>query len=540
MLVGEPNDKGVVSDKDVVVEYHDCVMENDKKEDGFAVFCILEPLLNNLKRRYPERTSAILMTDGVGCYAGAYLALALIELSTLTGVYILCHNTGEAGKGKTSLDGHFATAGQKVKRVIARGENNTCTPADVHRAQLVDGGVDSTSSTLCSTARTLQAAVKGSAFSTLALSKMAHRQYDWGPAAADGSRVLISMTLRRSSNIGTGKVILAARLSKYWVGAPQSTTNVQLVGPLPKMGHPIVLTANGKREKEKEKELARAAREQSRVDKVAAATNALEEDKPLDKQQGRQTTYYCDHPGCARYFSTQWYLKKHKDKGDHTGGIMHLRKGKPITETTGISMPDVVKKLVTEKGGFAEGFQPVQLKLVGGCELKFVQSSTVVLLTGGTVQRAGADKFLGYAVKPKRGKGTQRFTPAQLEFLKWGYSLGEIDKNQKMTAHVAAEVMQMVGTAIGETRYTTCAGVDKYMKTNADGKATFRVRYLLDVWRIKPWFSQQKAAFNKKMAKAAADASAARQASANEGSQDDILAALDDEMFEIEDAGDEQ
>ena len=94
-------------------------------------------------------------------------------------------------------------------------------------------------------------------------------------------------------------------------------------------------------------------------------------------------------------------------------------------------------------------------------------------------------------------------------FLKWGYSLGEINKNNKMTANVAAEVMPLVGTMAGEVKLTPPVGaVDPYMKANTNGIATFRVKELLDVWRIKPWFSQQKQAFNKKLqaaAKAAAE-----------------------------------
>ena len=67
------------------------------------------------------------------------------------------------------------------------------------------------------------------------------------------------------------------------------------------------------------------------------------------------------------------------------------------------------------------------------------------------------------------------------------------------------------------------------MKANSDGKPTFRVQDLLDVWRIKPWFSQQKQAFNAKLqaaAKVAAEAVAA--GAAGEGGLIEVD-ALDDE-----------
>ena len=58
-------------------------------------------------------------------------------------------------------------------------------------------------------------------------------------------------------------------------------------------------------------------------------------------------------------------------------------------------------------------------------------------------------------------------------------------------------------------KFTPSIGkLDPYMKANSDGKPTFRLKDLLDVWRIKPWFSQQKQAFNKKL-QAAAQAAAA-------------------------------
>ena len=56
--------------------------------------------------------------------------------------------------------------------------------------------------------------------------------------------------------------------------------------------------------------------------------------------------------------------------------------------------------------------------------------------------------------------------------------------------------------------------VDQYMIANNDGRPTFRVRDLLDVWRIKPWFSQQTGAFKKKLEAAAQAAAASAQAAA--------------------------
>ena len=115
-------------------------------------------------------------------------------------------------------------------------------------------------------------------------------------------------------------------------------------------------------------------------------------------------------------------------------------------------------------GGFAESFDPIQLKSKApGTQLS--QSTEIGLLTGGSMRAPGAAEYLGYAVKPKRGKGGQRSTKDQLASLQWGYGLGVEDKNQKMVANVAAETMPMVGTMAGENKFTPSTGkLDPYMK----------------------------------------------------------------------------
>ena len=141
-------------------------------------------------------------------------------------------------------------------------------------------------------------------------------------------------------------------------------------------------------------------------------------------------------------------------------------------------LTEMMKKLVTAGGGLAESYNPIQLKSEA-TNIQLSQSASVDLLTSGSVGPPGAAVFLGYAVKPKRGKGmrNQRFTSTQLAFLQWGYSLGVKDKNQKMVANVAAEVMPTVGTMAGEVKFTPSIGkLDPYMKANNDGKPTFNQR----------------------------------------------------------------
>ena len=74
----------------------------------------------------PNITEAILMTDGAGCYSGAYLFAFLPLLYRMTGVKIIRHYISEAGQGKTMLDTHFSYCMRHVSISVSsgRGANN--------------------------------------------------------------------------------------------------------------------------------------------------------------------------------------------------------------------------------------------------------------------------------------------------------------------------------------------------------------------------------------------------------------------------------
>ena len=71
---------------------------------------------------------------------------------------------------------------------------------------------------------------------------------------------------------------------------------------------------------------------------------------------------------------------------------------------------------------------------------------------------------------------------------------GEKAKGDKLSPHNAAELMKIHGLTAGEQRFIG----DKYWENK--NKRTFRTSELLDHWRIRPFFSQKKTAFQKKMA----------------------------------------
>ena len=124
------------------------------------------------------------------------------------------------------MDAHFATSGQRAKAIVARGGHDVYTPENLKDALEVDNKGSNSKASLRTNCRVVEQKHKGSAFASVSggLSVMADRQYEYGPADDDGHREFLCASLSRSSTMGTGKVITAAQMAKFWEGSPQATT----------------------------------------------------------------------------------------------------------------------------------------------------------------------------------------------------------------------------------------------------------------------------------------------------------------------------
>jgi hypothetical protein len=85
-----------------------------------------------------------------------------------------------------------------------------------------------------------------------------------------------------------------------------------------------------------------------------------------------------------------------------------------------------------------------------------------------------------------RVRGNFRFSEQQKEFLNWGYQLGVKNKSDKLTAHLAADIMKLVGTVEGERMFPN----EPYMKASPDGTARFKRKDLIMHYEIKSFFGQ--------------------------------------------------
>jgi hypothetical protein len=103
----------------------------------------------------------------------------------------------------------------------------------------------------------------------------------------------------------------------------------------------------------------------------------------------------------------------------------------------------------------------------------------------------------GHCEKPRRTRA-KALTEAQLGYVTWCYDRGVTHKGNKLQAKTAEVLMTLVGTQAFKQKFAH-GETDQYPVT--DGKPWFRVHEQLDHWKIKPFFSQQKAAFQDKMIK---------------------------------------
>lgn len=71
--------------------------------------------------------------------------------------------------------------------------------------------------------------------------------------------------------------------------------------------------------------------------------------------------------------------------------------------------------------------------------------------------------------------------------MKWAFQVGVNNKSQKLTSHIAAGAMKLVGTSEGEKMFPT----EEYMKASADGKPKFKRKHLIMHYEIKSYFGQR-------------------------------------------------
>ena len=108
---------------EIFTEFHDIYSESDDRQNWYFSATCLEESIRNFKQLHPEITSLILWTDNGAHYKNTSLVLWLSNIILHTGVYVSSFRNFEPQKGKTKLDGHYATLKFSLKRYRREGND---------------------------------------------------------------------------------------------------------------------------------------------------------------------------------------------------------------------------------------------------------------------------------------------------------------------------------------------------------------------------------------------------------------------------------
>ena len=108
---------------ELFTEFHDLYSESDDKQNWYFSASCLEESIKNFKKLHPVMSTITLWTDNGAHYKNTSLVLWLSNISALTGVLVSSFRNFEPQKGKTKLDGHYATLKFSLKRFRREGND---------------------------------------------------------------------------------------------------------------------------------------------------------------------------------------------------------------------------------------------------------------------------------------------------------------------------------------------------------------------------------------------------------------------------------
>jgi hypothetical protein len=402
-----------------------------------------------------------------------------------TGVFTMAHHISESGQGKSILDGIFGLLTQFLNRVTRTGkEYDILKAADLRKALSAYDGLKGNSFYEIVYDRHGEQKLKKGAFA--GLKKMKSRQYKY-----DKSGNFISLSVHEHSFCNNkGTTYTAQQLKSKMVGGNfQGKPNtVVMVTPPGSKNKYLEWEADYTNKKKQKK--------QARINKLAEKKREeLAEKKEMhQKNLAMSKAFPCPTDGCYRVFAHKARLNAHlqQKKCGPTKKIFRACRSKKGIITSGATIKDVVinamKDRVTQvntSGNLTSYDAPDEALLQAGKLLK----KPVYFLVGGEKWKVKNNDLYaaGYA-RSFRVRGSTRFTPKQLEFLKWAFSIGEKNKSEKLTSHLAASIMKIVGTMEGQNRFPR----EPYLKASADGSAKFKRKELIMHYEIKSFFGRTK------------------------------------------------
>lgn len=125
------------------ITYFDDVSFGDNLQDSAAVISLIECILIRVRKMFPKIKRITLQSDNASCYQSADVLLMIPILSIVHGVRVERFIHTGTQDGKSSLDAHFATYTEWIKRYVQEG-NNALTASQLFTAMSSNGGLPNT------------------------------------------------------------------------------------------------------------------------------------------------------------------------------------------------------------------------------------------------------------------------------------------------------------------------------------------------------------------------------------------------------------
>ena len=463
-----------------VCEYKDAMMLGSK-EDGYATLCAVHLALQEYKASYPHITRCTVKTDGAAAYSGATFTLGLSFMGEMVGVRVERHFIGEAGKNKSQLDGHFAVAGEALRRLICSGLHDVRTPTDLFRG-LERVLATGTTATLFEVSRTSEFEMA----TVQSLTLMSDREFEYD---ADGE--FAALVLRRQSWLGDGLRMGVGALFPQGRKAPEPARAVQTSLAATSAG---VARSDAGRQMQREAKATRSKRKATN----RAVRQAVFEAK-LRAWRSTATCFRCsDHPtgtpGCDRCYLTESGLIKHIERGRseptvHRCGLVRVHAaGAPIGRESGRAQlcRAVAEQAstVARHGGEGSSARPT-LHAAADFSLRLCDASE-------WKPPAPVAGFASNQRLPSRRKSA-----AQLRFILFAAQDLKDKGYEPLHGHEASEVMLQMGTAAMAARWPEVA----YAEATSDGLPRLPRTARLEPSELTPILKMARAAIEAKLAR---------------------------------------
>lgn len=115
------------------------IVENNNQESE-TVIKIVKHCLKQIKKDYPEITTAFMRQDNAGCYHSSMMLIACRDMSTESGIAIKQVDCSDPQGGKGPCDRKAATIKAHVRHCVNEG-HDVLTHSDFKDAMLSFGGV---------------------------------------------------------------------------------------------------------------------------------------------------------------------------------------------------------------------------------------------------------------------------------------------------------------------------------------------------------------------------------------------------------------